>query len=458
VKVYLETMGCQMNSLDSELVEAMLRRAGMERVDEPRAADVLLYNTCSVRQHAEDKVHSRLGWACRRKSGGRPLVIGVLGCMAQRLGEELLRRHPGVDIVCGPGQLAELIKLIEAAPSGPRALLDPPRRQVPDGRGLDRLDRRRDATRTHRPGQAYVRILRGCNKFCAYCVVPFVRGPEVSRSPRSILDEVRRLADAGVTQVTLLGQTVNSYCHSEGGRTTRLAELLTRIDAVDGIRRVHFITNYPAEMDRTILEAMRDLETVCEYLHVPAQSGSDRVLKAMGRHYTRSQYDELIDQARQLVPGLAVSGDFIVGFPGETDADHAASVDLIRRSRYKNSFLFKYSPRPATAAARRLTDDVGNEEKRRRHQGLLAVQGEVSLVDHRARIGGTVEVLVEGPSVRSNRQPVPAPPGQRQLTGRTRTDHIVVFNAPDELVGRYVRVSVEAATPLTLIGRTEDRE
>jgi tRNA-2-methylthio-N6-dimethylallyladenosine synthase len=367
--------------------------------------------------------------------------------MAQRLGEGLLRRHGGVDVVCGPGQLARLPELIASAGSAAQLALDPPRKQPRDDDRIDRLDNARDPARTHLPAQAYVRIMRGCDKFCTYCVVPLVRGAELSRSPDAIVEEVRRLAGAGVTQVTLLGQTVNSYRHAAPGGSVGLADLLERIDAVEGLRRVRFVTNYPGDFDRAILQAMRDLPTVCEHLHLPAQSGSDRVLRAMGRRYTRSQYDELIDAARETVPGLGIAGDFIVGFPGEGEEDHRASADLIRRSRYKNSFIFKYSPRPGTRAAD-VDDDVGDPVKRRRNAELLAVQEEVSLAGNRELIAQTVEVLVEGPSPRADR-----PDGARQLVGRTRTDHIVVFDGPGELAGRHVNVEVADASALTLFGK-----
>ncbi len=458
MKVFLETMGCQMNVLDSELVDSLLRSAGMELVDEPRRADVLLYNTCSVRRHAEDKVHSRLGWACQRKADGKKLIIGVLGCMAQRLGAELARRHAGVDIVCGPGQLPRLAEMILSAADGRQIALDPPRA----GKGArapaeplgDRLESLRDPSRTHLPGQAYVRIMRGCDKFCTYCVVPYVRGPERSRSPESILQEVARLVDAGVSQVTLLGQTVNSYRHRDGGKTTGLTELLERLDGVSGLRRIRFVTSYPADFDETILQAMSDLPKVCEQLHVPAQSGSDRMLRAMHRRYARSEYDELIDKARQLVAGVGIAGDFIVGFPGESEPDFADSADLIRRSRYRNSYIFKYSPRPGTAAARRLVDDVPEPVKRRRNRDLLGVQQEVSLTGNRALVGRTLELLVEGRSPRSrspeNRS---SASGKVQMVGRTRSDHIVVFDGSDELAGSYVDVDITDAAAVTLFGR-----
>ena len=324
----------------------------------------------------------------------------------------------------------------------------------------EELDGQRDPGRTHLPCQAYVRIMRGCDKFCAYCVVPYVRGGEQSRPSQAIIEEVRRLADGGITQVTLLGQTVNSYHHAANGRNTGLAELLEKLNEIGGLRRIRFVTSYPADFDGCILQAMRDLERVCEYLHVPAQSGSDRILKAMNRRYSRAQYDELIDRARATVPGIAIAGDFIVGFPGESEQDFAASAELIRRSRYKNSYIFKYSPRPDTMAQRLLKDDVPEPVKRRRNNELLAVQEEVSLADNQLLVGQVVEVLVEGPSPRSSRQP--KPPGtagvhrgsgaSAQMVGRTRTDHIVVFDGLPALAGQYINVQIKSATALTLFG------
>jgi len=343
MKVYLETMGCQMNRLDSELVAGALRAAGHALVADPSQAEVVLYNTCSVRRHAEQKVLSRLGQQAQRKAAGRKIVLGVLGCMAQRLGEQFRRRHPQVDLVCAPGQLHRLAAMIEQAAGGrPAVALDGPRgrRQEAEPAGIDTLDLARDVTATHGPAQAYVRVMRGCDRFCAYCVVPLVRGPQASRSSDDILAEVRRLVDAGRTEITLLGQTVNSYRCGCGKTTVRFSDLLGRVAAVAGLRRLRFLTSHPVDFGDDVLAAMRDLPAVCPYIHVPAQSGSDAVLKAMRRGYSRAEYDALIDRARAVVPGVVLAGDFIVGFPGEAEADHAASADLIRRSGYKNCFVF----------------------------------------------------------------------------------------------------------------------
>ena len=460
MKVFVETFGCQMNRLDSELVVGHLRASGHEMTADRKAAEVVLYNTCSVRAHAEDKVYSRLGQdAGRRDADGRP-VIGVLGCMAQRLGLALRKRCPHVDIICSPGQLYRLGELIDAAAGGERlAALDPPRAEAPDAAAdarMDAMDLSRDACEPAGACEAFVRIARGCDKFCTYCVVPFVRGRQRSRRPDAIVEEVRRLVDAGRTSITLLGQTVNSYCWRAGEAVVRFSDLLAKVSDTPGLRRLRFVTSHPLDFGDDVLAAMRDLANVCRYIHCPAQSGSDAVLKRMNRRYTRRQYDDLVDRARAIVPGVVLGGDFIVGFPGETEADHRASADLIRRSGYKNSFIFKYSPRPGTAAEKRLKDDVPDRVKRRRNNELLAVQAEVGLAHHKAWVGRTVEVLVAGPAPRAAKQPVAPPPGTTQLTGRTGEDHVVVFNGPEDLIGRYVDARVVDADSLTLFARLEE--
>jgi tRNA-2-methylthio-N6-dimethylallyladenosine synthase len=298
--------------------------------------------------------------------------------------------------------------------------------------------------------------MRGCNKFCSYCIVPFVRGPERSRDPDQIFQEVHRLVDAGRSEITLLGQTVNSYRFRTGERTVRFSDLLERLSGVAGLRRLRFVTSHPVDFGDDILEAIRDLPPLCEYIHLPAQSGSDPVLKRMRRRYTRGQYDDLVDRARAIVPGVVLAGDFIVGFPGEGEQDHVASADLIRRSGYKNSFIFKYSPRPGTWAGEHLKDDVPTEVKKRRNNELLTVQGEVGLEHHQAYVTRTVEILVEGPSPRVDKQAAKPTPGAMQLVGRTRGDHIVVFDAPENLIGQYVDVRITAATALTLFGELPD--
>jgi tRNA-2-methylthio-N6-dimethylallyladenosine synthase len=457
MKIYLETLGCQMNRLDSELVRSHLAAAGHELTDDAAIADVVLYNTCSVRQHAEDKVHSRLGADGQRKSSGKTLIVGILGCMAQNEGQGLLDRHPHVDIICAPGQLHRLAEFIADAQMGlPTVAVDPDRKEHPKPTGdevIDTLDLSRDPDNAPSSAQAFVRVMKGCDKFCTYCIVPFTRGPEISREPQHIINEVRRLADAGRSEITLLGQTVNSYRFTRGEATTRFSDLLMMLSPITGLKRLRFVTSHPIDFGDDVLHAMADLPNVCPYLHCPAQSGSDAMLKAMNRKYTRAEYDAFVDRAYAIVPELSIAGDFIVGFPGESEADHQASADLIRRSRYKNAFIFKYSPRPGTVAAKILTDDVDNATKKRRNNELLTIQNEMSLAHNRDRIGRVMEVLVEGPSKRADRQPTPAPDGEIQLIGRTTGDHIVVFDGPPMLAGQYVDVNIVDATALTLFGK-----
>ncbi|MBN1845167.1 MAG: tRNA (N6-isopentenyl adenosine(37)-C2)-methylthiotransferase MiaB [Sedimentisphaerales bacterium] len=463
--VYLETLGCQMNKLDAELIRQRLGQEGYRFTLDADQAGVIIFVTCSVRQRAEDKVLSKIGQLRRRHDQQKDLILAVAGCMAERLGPALFDLHPQVDVVCAPGRIHQLGELIARARHERRrqvALNDPAEQSA-----LEDLDASRRQTDADHPFMAYLRVMRGCNKFCSYCVVPYVRGREVSRPPESIVAEAQRLADRGVKEITLLGQTVNSYCHRNGTTTVRLADLLARVHEIAGLERLRFVTSYPRDFDERLLAAMADLPKVCEYLHLPAQSGSDRILAAMNRRYTAGQYLDLIERARQRVPGIAVAGDFIVGFPGEREEDFEATCELMRRVRYKNCFIFKYSPRPGTRADGDLADDVPTETKRRRNQILLDLQEEISLADNQAFVGQTVEILVEGPSKnphldegrtgpadpaysRSLGRSGPADSGSIQLVGRTRGDHIVVLQARPDRIGRIVPVRVVRASALTL--------
>lgn len=452
MRIYIETLGCQMNRLDSELVTGQLLGAGYEIVDELETADVFLINTCSVRQQAENKVYSRLG---REALSEQQRIIGVLGCMAQRRGADLLKRYPFVDIICGPGKLHDLGEMITRAAKGEQTVsCDPQRKdrtaeQEADS-SIDSLDHDRN-TEVGSPAQAYVRVMRGCDKFCTYCIVPFVRGPEVSRSPDAIYQEVKQLAEAGRSEITLLGQTVNSYRYSAGDTSTRFSDLLERLSHIAGVKRLRFVTSYPTDFGDDILQAMRDLPNICRYIHCPPQSGSDRILRAMNRKYTRAQYDDFIDRAYAIMPDVTIVGDFIVGFPGEEEADHEKSADLIRRSRFKNSFIFKYSTREGTVGAKTLLDNVPFEVKRRRNRELLAVQAEVSLKHFESFVGSQVELLVEGPSPLSDKpMNVSDDRDHVQMLGRTSGDHITVFQGPENLAGRYISARVTGATAFTL--------
>ncbi|MCD4824264.1 MAG: tRNA (N6-isopentenyl adenosine(37)-C2)-methylthiotransferase MiaB [Phycisphaerae bacterium] len=462
MNIYLETFGCQMNRLDSELIAELLRVGGHTMTDSA-AADVVLYNTCSVRDHAEQKVYSRIGRDAKAKAAGRKLIVGVVGCMAQRAKADLRRRCPCVDLICSPGQLHRLVGLIEAAAAGKAAKLhiasDPGRAEPPDQeaqRLLEEVDRTRNPLAAPSASQAFVRVMRGCNKFCSYCIVPFVRGAEHSRPPQPIYEEVKKLVEAGRSEITLIGQTVNSYCYRQGDSAVRFGDLLEFLSPIADLRRLRFVTSHPVDFDRPILEAMRDLPNVCPYIHVPPQSGSDAMLAAMNRKYTRGEYDTLIDAAREIVPDVVFAGDFIVGFPGETEEDHLASAELIRRTSYKNSFVFKYSPRPGTQAAKKLADDVPEAVKKHRNNELLAVQREVGLAHHRSYVGRSVEVLVTGPSRRCDKQPAPATADSMQLMGRSRGDHIVIFDGPRSLTDQYITIKITDANDLTLFGEMEE--
>ncbi len=483
-KLYLETFGCQMNVLDSELVLGQLRAHGYESVASRDEADVILYNTCSVREHAEQKVWSRLGQLRDRKRDDPGLIIGVIGCMAERDGATIFQRHPHIDILCGPGELDRLTTLVHNAAittdgrKRPRqvALMGAASRRSSTLEAaedhLEMLDLSRSISPGDGPSQAYVRITRGCNKFCTYCVVPYTRGPEVHRPPGNIIEEVRKLTAGGAREVTLLGQTVNHYAFRHGdGRTTSFAELLHQIhESVPDLPRLRFVTSFPRDFTDEALAAMRDCPRICRYLHVPVQSGSDRILKMMNRGYTAGQYRDFIDRARAMMPDICIASDFIVGFPTETEADFAASADLLRYCRFKNSFIFKYSPRPGTTAIDRFADDVPEDVKRRRNNDLLAVQQNVAVENNREMIGKTVELMVEGQSKLATAPAYPSAGGVElgwehrsaaktagmvQLMGRTRGDQIVAFHGDESLIGEFAEVEITAARNLTLFGRAK---
>jgi tRNA-2-methylthio-N6-dimethylallyladenosine synthase len=335
------------------------------------------------------------------------------------------------------------------------AITEKIRRPGPNGQAqaLEQFEAVLDSGDKQIPNQAFVRVMRGCNKFCTYCVVPYVRGPEVSRPPAGIIEQIKRLAAQGVKQVTLLGQTINSYRYTAGEKTYCLADVLEQVDDVAGIEWIKFVTNYPSQKSfDQILQAMADLPKVCGYLHMPVQSGSDRILKAMNRRHAVGSYLEMLDKARAIVPDIALSGDFIVGFPGETDADFEATVELVKQARYKNCFVFKYSLRPGTSAEGRLADDVPPKVKKERNSKLLAVQQQISDELGKTFLNRTLRVLVEGPSKKPHLN-VAESGGRPQLTGRTAGEWIVVFNGPPNLAGNFANVKITKTMPLTLFGQ-----
>ena len=480
-KVYLETMGCQMNALDSELVLGELMRHGYSLTDDLNAAGLVILNTCSVRQHAEDKVYSRLGQLKDNRRNNPDRIVAVIGCMAERDGDGLLDKVPHLDILCGPQELHRLPGLIADAAQHRRPTIalsgrlrerSTQLRETRPNEDLEALDAGRFfGLSNHVPTpkvfgrhQAYVRITRGCNKYCTFCVVPYTRGPERHRSPDRIVEEVRRLADTGVVEVTLLGQTVNHYHHRDNSDgETSFAQLLRRVhDQVPQLPRLRFVTSYPRDFTDEALDVMASSPRICRYLHLPAQSGSNSVLKRMNRGYTVEQYKTLLDRARERMPDISIAGDMIVGFSGEAQADFEQTLELLRYARYKNCFVFKYSPRPGTRADGRLTDNVPEDEKRRRNNDMLALQADISMANYREMIGQSVEVLVEGPSKNAIKAREAEPTQcegearsdvcRSQLVGRTRGDQIVVFDGQSGMVGRFVQVRITAATPYTLHG------
>ncbi|WP_437203821.1 tRNA (N6-isopentenyl adenosine(37)-C2)-methylthiotransferase MiaB [Planctomicrobium sp. SH664] len=496
-RLYIETVGCQMNVLDSELVVAALRQRGYELTNDPQQADTILFNTCSVRENAEHKTYSSIGRFKYGKRKNRDLVIGVMGCMAQKDQELIFKKAPHVDLVVGTGQLAEIPDLVDEVRATRKKQLAISLDRKAGSRdevagSFESYDPLRDPTMRPSPWQAYVRIMIGCDKFCTYCVVPSTRGPEQSRPPRDILRETELLASQGVKEITLLGQTVNSYHHLQDGKNFRLSDLLALIHDVPGIDRIKFVTNYPKDMTTDLLVAIRDLPKVARYLHVPLQHGCNDQLKKMKRGYTVEIYRDMMARIAEYLPGCAVSSDFIVGFCGETDAAFQRSVDTVREFRFKNSFIFKYSPRLGTKAYDLYEDDVPEEVKRQRNNELLRVQNEISEEDNAAFIGRRVEVLVEGPSKKAGAA-APAGPefhdhaappvknefvqlnigpgtglaeqgspletyvGPIQLVGRTKCDRIVVFPGNPRLAGTLAEIDIDDVTQTTLLGNIATR-
>lgn len=455
-KLYIETVGCQMNMLDSEMVVASLRKKGYELTDSTKEADTILFNTCSVREHAEHKVYSALGRLRQHKKANPQKVIGVMGCMAQKDQKLIFEKAPYVDIVVGPGQLQQVPDLIEKAEQSPGhyTALSLGRKsgsveQIK--RSHETFDPLRDPTMRPTPFQAYLRIQIGCDKFCTYCIVPSTRGPEQGRSPREIMDEAKVLADQGCKEITLVGQTVNSYKYTDESGTTRLSNLLQDLHEIDGIERLKFVTSYPKDMTQDLLETIRDYPKVSNYIHVPLQHGSNEVLKRMKRGYTVEDYRDMMERIHATVPGASVSSDFIVGFCGETEEEFQETVKLLKECRFKNSFIFKYSERPGTKGAEIFEDDVPEEVKKRRNNELLDIQNQISEEDNQQFLGQHVDVLIEGPSKWANKsenendQIV-------QLTGRTMCDRIVVFEGNKRLTGQTLPIAIYEVSAFTLLG------
>ena len=429
-RAYLRTFGCQMNEQDSSLMEGMLHQMGYELSGDPREADLILINTCHIREKAYQKAMSEIGrW---KIDGGNSPVLGVTGCIASQLGGRLMRRFPTIDFVLGTDHIARLPEAIRTAGKGARPAWH-------DFQALADYEFPRPLEGFGRKVKAYVTVMKGCDNNCSFCIVPFTRGPELSCPPDQIIEEVKRLREQGVREVMLLGQNVNSY--GKGFRL-KFAGLLQRIERETGIERIRFTSPHPKDLSSELIREYGRNRSLCPQIHLPVQSGSDRILRKMRRAYTRATYLRRVVALREVSPEVAVTTDFIVGFPGETEGDFAESLGLIETVGYDQSYSFEYSPRPGTEAAG-LPDDVPPAVKRRRLQALQNLQEEVALRKNLGRIGTVEEVLVEGPSLE----------GQGQLTGRTPHGRIVNFDGDSGSVGAILKVRVEAASAYSLRGR-----
>ena len=436
-EVYIETYGCQMNVNDSEIVASVLKNSGYGLTRDEDEADVVLINTCAIRENAEQKVRTRLGMLrADKRERGRDLTLGVLGCMAERLREKLLEQEQLVDLVVGPDAYRDLPRLLnEASESGQPAVNV---QLSKEETYADVAPVRYDSNEL----SAYVSIMRGCDNMCSFCVVPFTRGRERSRPVSTILDEVQQLVDEGYKEVTVLGQNVNSYHYDEDGKDVRFAELLDRVSRISPELRVRYSTSHPKDCSDDLLRVHRDRHNVCNYIHLPVQHGNTEVLDRMRRTYTREEYLSLIERARDLCPGVSFSTDIIAGFCGETEAQHEDTLSLMRAVRYDHAYMFKYSERPQTYAERKYEDDVPEEVKQRRLEEIIELQNEHSRESNQKEIGRVHTVLVEGTSKKSN----------EQFFGRTDTNKGVVFDREDYEKGDYVKVRIDDCTSSTLLG------
>lgn len=435
-KYLIETYGCQMNAHDSERMAGLLEQAGYEATDDAAEADVVVINTCSVREHAEDKLYTRLGElrVLAQKQGHNP-IVAVAGCVAQQEGDSLLKRSPGVaDVIVGTQAIRRLPMLVERAQAARRPVIDlDPFEDVTFPLGV---------TRRTDPVKAYVTIIEGCNEFCSFCVVPYTRGNERMRPRADILAEVREAAASGRREIQLLGQIVNHYSAPDDPSCDFTA-LVEAIHEIDGVERIRFASPHPRHFSPRFLEAMRQLPKICRHLHLPVQSGSTRILQAMRRRYTRESYLDLVQRIRELLPDVALSTDMIVGFPGESDADFDDTLSLTRAARFHSMFSFKYSPRPNTLADKRLPDDVPEAEKTRRIVELQALQRTIQSELHAAMVGRDVEVLIDSASRRR----------ETELSGRTSQNTVVNLPGPAEWIGRTVPVHIERAGPHSVWGQ-----
>ena len=431
-RLFLKSFGCQMNIYDGDLMVSAFKRAGYERAEEPDGADVILVNTCAVREHAEEKVFSALGEIKRFKMEKPEMLIGVTGCMSERLGSTIAKRAPYVDIVAGARSFGDILDLAAAAKDGAGAVVSI---------GHDRPPPEMDVTVRQDPYRAFIATSRGCDHHCTFCIVPATRGREKGRPMAEIVSEVERLVADGVVEVTLLGQNIDSYGKDRPDGED-LHHLLHACHAVEGLKRLRFVTSHPEDMEERIFDDMANLPKLCGALHIPPQSGSSRVLKRMARGYTREKYLDIVHEFRKRFPEGEIAADWIVGFPGETEEDFDLSVSMLDLVKPQQSFVFRYSPRPGTPSEKHFPDDVPLPAKAARNMRLLKAQEKVSIAKHEAMRGRTFEVLVEGASKKN----------PEMLTGRTRGNHLIHFRGSADLAGQLVDVTVRDFSPVSLRG------
>ena len=439
-KLYIETYGCQMNVADSEVVASVMQMAGYEPTDNAEEADAVFLNTCSVRENAENKIYRRLEVLHGENKKGRHRILGVLGCMAERVKDDLIENHHA-DLVAGPDAYLNLPDLIAQAELGQKAI----------NIELSTTETYRDVVPRRIPGShigGFVSIMRGCNNFCHYCIVPYTRGRERSRDVESILREVRDLQERGYKEVTLLGQNVNSYHFVDRGKDIGFPQLLRTVADAVPTMRVRFTTSHPKDMSDDTLHVIADTPNVCRSIHLPVQSGSDKILKLMNRKYTREWYLGRVDAIRRIIPDCGLSTDIFVGYHDETEEDHQISLSLMREVGYDSAFMFKYSERPGTYASKHLPDNVPEEEKIRRLNQLIQLQTEMSAIANRRDEGKTFDVLVEGFSKRS----------RQQLMGRNEQNKAVVFDKGKHHIGDTVKVRITSSSSATLLGESVDEQ
>jgi len=437
--IYIETYGCQMNFADSEIVASLLKREGHAVVDNIEEADYILINTCAIRDNAEQRIRKRLHELRALQQRHRQLRIGILGCMAERLQSQLMVEEENVSFVVGPDAYRQLPDLLQRVrQQGTKAAAT----ELSTTETYADIEPVRLASNGI---SAYISIMRGCQNYCAYCVVPYTRGRERSRDPQTIVDEARNLFAQGYKEVTLLGQNVNSYrfpSSAEGSDPIDFPELMHRVAAISPLLRVRFATSHPKDLSDRLLQVMASHPNICKCIHLPVQSGSDRMLKLMNRHYDSAWYLDRIDAIRRYMPDCSITTDVIAGFCSETLEEHQMTLDLFRKVRYDYAYMFKFSMRPDTYAAKHLEDDIPEAEKTRRLEEIIALQGQIALENNRKEIGKTFEVLVEGESHRS----------KEQLFGRNSQNKVIVFDRHDAQPGQYIQVKVTDCTAATLKG------